>query len=333
MIARICVWRVSLFARTVSLFGGAHTERLPVAPKFRLNSLNSKKVKPKYSYLGLPAPRAHRTPLRSRKGSARIATGGSSARHTTRDPPPRPREPCSPFSPRASMPKTGRPCKQDGSPATRARREMARIKKRGQLERRALGLNRPTGRPPKQQKNSCPRPDPVAAKATDLDKVAHDQSSSTLNYAAKGSSAPAPQRHAHKPLTPDGNPASPHPPGPPLDLHPPGPALLTITAEVFVPEVAHEELCLICMQRELGIAEVLPYLMCCAGRIHDTCLARWRQGSNLRNGQKLANAHNCPHCKTHLAGTRDLRDAPPTDAEMRQFKLDRGGQRHRRLDF
>ena len=277
-------------------------------------------MKPKYSYLGLPAPRrAHAVPNGQREDRN---CGGSSARHTTRDPPPRPREPCSPFSPRASMPKAqiGRPCKQDGSPATRARREKARIKKREQLQRAALGQNRPTGRPPKQQMISCRQPDQVAAEATDLDQ----NSSSRLN-----STAPAPQRPAHKPLAPDGNPASPHPPA-----NIAVPALLTVTAQVFETGVADEELCLICTKGKHGIAGVLPsYLPCCAGRIHDNCLASWRRSSQ-RNGQKFANAHNCPHCKTHLAGTRDLRrDAPPTDAEMRKFKLDRGGERYRRLQF
>lgn len=218
-------------------------------------------------------------------------------------------------------PQMGRPCKLDGSPATRARREKARIKKREQLERAALGQNRPTGRPPKQQMISCRQPDQVAAEATDLDQ----NSSSRLN----SSTAPAPQRPAHKPLAPDGNPASPRPPAIAV------PALITeVTAAVFVPEVADEELCLICTQWKLDFAVVPPsYLPCCAGRIHDSCLARWRQGSYLRNGQKLANAHNCPHCKTHLAGTRDLRNVPPTHAEMRHFKRKRGGERHRRLQF
>ena len=216
-------------------------------------------------------------------------------------------------------PQIGRPCILDGSPATRARREKARIKKREQLQRAALGQNRPTGRPPKQQMISCRQPDQVAAEATDLDQ----NSSSRLN-----STAPAPQRPAHKPLAPDGNPASPHPPATAV------PALLTVTAQVFVTGVADEEVCLICAKGKLGIAGVLPsYLPCCAGRIHDNCLASWRRSSQ-RNGQKFANAHNCPHCKTHLAGTRDLRrDAPPTDAEMREFKLDRGGERYRRLQF
>ena len=42
-----------------------------MAPKFRLNSLNSKKVKPKYSYLGLPARPAARAcgPERAARGS------------------------------------------------------------------------------------------------------------------------------------------------------------------------------------------------------------------------------------------------------------------------
>ena len=221
------------------------------------------------------------------------------------------------------MPKAqiGRPCKQDGSPATRARREKARIKKREQLQRAALGQNRPTGRPPKQQTQmiSLAQPDQVAAEATDLDQI----SSSRLN-----STAPAPQRPAHKPLAPDGNPASPHPPA-----NIAVPALLTVTAQVFETGVADEELCLICTKGKHGIAGVLPsYLPCCAGRIHDNCLASWRRSSQ-RNGQKFANAHNCPHCKTHLAGTRDLRRDAPTDAEMREFKLDRGGERYRRLQF
>ena len=47
----------------------------------------------------------------------------------------------------------------------------------------------------------------------------------------------------------------------------------------------------------------------------------------LRNGQMMANAHNCPTCMCHLEGTRDLRDTAPHSCkhDMRKFRQKRGG--------
>ena len=56
----------------------------------------------------------------------------------------------------------GRPCKTDGSPGERARREKERMRKRDYLKRRALGQKMLRGRPKKLS---------VAAEKTDLELV------------------------------------------------------------------------------------------------------------------------------------------------------------------
>jgi hypothetical protein len=232
------------------------------------------------------------------------------------------------------MPKAmrGRPRKLNGSPRTEALREKERARRQEQRTRKALGQSRQRGRPSK--RGAAPeatKPDLVADQVAEPDNLSR---SSSLNYRAKRSKTPAAQRARHKPLKPDGNPDSPQPPATSrMAVR----ALAICTAPALEPQVAAEELCVICKQDKLdGPAGVrLPrYLPCCTSRIHTTCLARWRTSSVQKNGQMMANAHNCPTCMFNLVGTRDLRDTAPTAADMRKFRHDRGGVKRRpRLDL
>ena len=221
----------------------------------------------------------------------------------------------------------GRPRKTDGSPDKQKRRERDRTRKREQLERFALGQNRKRGRPRKH----------LAAEATDQDQDAEVMKKPSGRPGAKCSKQltccrlPGTLGHI-KPLKPDGNPGSPGPAPTCKAVQ----ASATVTAPALQRQVADEELCLICMQGQLETPTgvLLPmYLPCCPGRMHTTCLATWRTSSELRNGQRMVNVHNCPGCKSHLMGTRDLRDTAPTSADMRKFHAQRDGVNSRRLDF
>ena len=224
-----------------------------------------------------------------------------------------------------AMPKAmrGRPCKLDGSPRTEACREMERARRQEQRKRKALGQSRPRGRPSK--RGAAPeatKPDLVADQVAEPDNLSRSRS---LNYRAKCSKTPAAQRARHKPLIPNGNPGTPLAPAASRMAVQ---ALAIFTTPALEPQVAADELCVICKEDKLDCAAGvrLPrYLPCCTSRIHTTCLATWRSNGVLRNGQVMANAHNCPACMCHLEGTRDLRDTPPTVADMRKFRQKRGG--------
>jgi hypothetical protein len=206
------------------------------------------------------------------------------------------------------MPKAmrGRPRKLNGSPRTEALREKERARRQEQRTRKALGQSRQRGRPSK--RGAAPeatKPDLVADQVAEPDNLSR---SSSLNYRAKRSKTPAAQRARHKPLKPDGNPDSPQPPATSrMAVR----ALAICTAPALEPQVAAEELCVICKQDKLDCpagVRLPRYLPCCTSRIHTTCLASWRTSSVQKNGQMMANAHNCPTCMFNLVGTRDLRD-------------------------
>ena len=213
----------------------------------------------------------------------------------------------------------------DGSPRTEAWREKERARRQEQFRRKALGRPSKRGAAPEATK-----PDLVADQVAEPDNLSRSRS---LNYRAKCSKTPAAQRARHKPLIPNGNPGTPLAPAASRMAVQ---ALAIFTTPALEPQVAADELCVICKQDKLDCAAGvrLPrYLPCCTSRIHTTCLARWRT-SVLKNGQMMANAHNCPTCMIRLVGTRDLRDTAPTAADMRKFLHDRGGVKRRpRLEF
>ena len=233
-----------------------------------------------------------------------------------------------------AMPKAmrGRPRKLDGSPRTEAWREKERARRQEQFRRKALGQSRHCGRPSK--RGAAPeatKPDLVADQVAEPDNLSR---SSSLKNGAKRSKTPAAQRARHKPPIPDGNPDSPQPPA--TSRMAVRALAICTAAPALEPQVAAEELCVICKQDKLDCpagVQLPRYLPCCTSRIHTTCLARWRT-SVLKNGQMMANAHNCPTCMIRLVGTRDLRDTAPTAADMRKFLHDRGGVKRRpRLEF